>query len=65
MQDVPKPLCVVLGGGVSGLTCAFVLLRSGRFRVQLWRSVRGTAPPNWVWEYPPYGVEPIDEAMRW
>ena len=64
MSD-PRPLVIVLGGGVSGLTSALVLQRSGRFRVQLWRRVRGMAPPNWVWEYPPYNVQPEAAAMRW
>eukprot|EP00937_MAST-01D_sp_MAST-1D-sp2_P003369 g3369.t1 len=60
-----RPRVVVIGGGVSGLTSALVLLRSGRFRVDVWRSARGTAPPNWIWEYPPYNVEPEEAAMRW
>jgi glycine/D-amino acid oxidase-like deaminating enzyme len=56
---------VVIGGGVSGLTTALVLLRNGIPRVEVWTDARGMAPPNWIWEYPPYNVEPRESAMRW
>ena len=60
-----KHRAVVLGGGVSGLTCAYVLHRSGQFDVEVIRPTRGMAPANWCWEYPPYGVEPKEAALRW
>jgi D-amino-acid oxidase len=56
---------VVLGGGVNGLTCALQLLRAGYDDVVVWAEARGMAPPNWVWEYPPYHVEPEEAALRW
>jgi glycine/D-amino acid oxidase-like deaminating enzyme len=55
----------VLGGGVSGLTTALTLLRKEICSVEVWFDARGMAPPNWVWEYPPYNVEPKESALRW
>ena len=60
-----KHHAVVLGGGVSGLTCAYVLQKSGQFDVEVIRPTRGMAPSNWIWEYPPYAVEPKEAALRW
>ena len=55
----------MLGGGVSGLTTALQLLRAGHRSVQIWQEMQGQTPPNWVWEYPPYHVEPEAEASAW
>jgi D-amino-acid oxidase len=56
---------VVLGGGVTGLTTALALLKRGVCGVEVWRASRGMAPPNWIWEYPPFAVEPAEKALRW
>eukprot|EP00961_Rhodomonas_salina_P188445 2543339-Rhodomonas_salina.1 len=59
---------VVVGHGVSGLTCALVLLREKPgCAVEVWSSseIEPTVPPNWVWEYPPYKVGPEEAAKRW
>ena len=59
---------VVIGRGVSGLTCAIVLLREKPgCVVEIWSSsdVATTVPPTWVWEYPPYKVEPEEASKRW
>ena len=64
LQTVGRERVVVLGGGVTGLTSALMLARAN-FNVEVWQSARGMAPPNWVWEYPPYHVEPEEAALRW
>ena len=56
------PDVVVLGGGVSGLTSALMLLRAGFKHVTVWTDKFGMAPPNWVWEFPPYHVLPEQEV---
>ena len=59
---------VVVGRGVSGLTCALALLKSrAGADIEIWdcAGVKPTVPPNWVWEYPPYKVEPEEAANRW
>jgi len=59
---------VIVGSGVSGLTCALALLKENiDASVEIWSTagIEPTVPPNWVWEYPPYKVEPEQEALRW
>jgi D-amino-acid oxidase len=61
------PVVVVVGGGVIGLTCAMELAETlqERVRVEVWCERRGQAPPNALWEVPPYKVEPQAEAVQW
>ena len=58
-----QQIIVVVGGGVVGLTCALELARSVGARadvsVELWREKRGQAPPNAMWEVPPYKVSDL------
>lgn len=61
------PVVVVIGGGVVGLTCAMELAETlgDRVRVEVWCERRGQAPPNALWEVPPYKVEPQSDAVQW
>jgi D-amino-acid oxidase len=36
-----------------------------RVRVEVWCERRGQAPPNALWEVPPYKVEPQADAVQW
>ena len=65
---MPRPLAVVVGAGVSGLTCAVRLLEAGwdvhivaRERPEDTVSVGAGA----IWEFPPYKIEPQEKAKRW
>ena len=58
------PQVLIVGGGVSGLTSSLQLARAG-YDVEIWQTARGMAPPNWLWEYPPFHVEPQEKAREW
>ena len=77
MMSATPARALVLGGGVSGLTCAIRLIECG-WRVQLlarelagphaaWeaRPLIVSAGAGAIWEYPPYQVEPAAQARRW
>lgn len=76
-----RPACAVLGGGVSGLTSALKLLEAGWDVHLVAKEIAGTGPvalpssslacglvsqgAGGLWEYPPYKVEPAEQAGRW
>jgi hypothetical protein len=62
------PSAVVIGGGVSGLTCAVRLLELG-FSVDLFARERPedtvSVGAGAIWEYPPFKVAPQERARQW
>jgi hypothetical protein len=62
------PSAVVVGGGVSGLTCALRLLERG-FSVRLVARDRPESTVSVgagaIWEYPPFTVAPQERAREW
>jgi D-amino-acid oxidase len=62
------PAAVVIGGGVSGLTCAVRLLEAG-FAVSVVAKERPeqtvSVGAGAIWEYPPFKVAPQEKAREW
>ena len=59
---------MVVGGGVTGLTCALRLLERG-FSVTLFARDRPqhtvSVGAGAIWEYPPFKVAPQERAREW
>lgn len=68
MEAPAQPFAVVVGAGVTGLTCAVRLLETG-WRVHVVARDRPEDTVSWgagaIWEFPPYKIEPQDVAQRW
>jgi hypothetical protein len=66
--DADAPSAVVIGGGVSGLTCAVRLLELG-FCVDVFARERPedtvSVGAGAIWEYPPFKVAPQERARQW
>lgn len=66
LRKAQRPRAIVLGGGVSGSTCALELARAG-WRPEIWaeafgtRTTSGVAAALWY----PYMVEPRELAAAW
>mmetsp|Transcript_145914 Transcript_145914/g.406447 ORF Transcript_145914/g.406447 Transcript_145914/m.406447 type:complete len:383 (-) Transcript_145914:30-1178(-) len=66
--QVPVHRCLVLGAGVQGLTCALRLWEQGWEVTVLardWLAKTTSHGAGALWEYPPFQVEPQEQARRW
>lgn len=60
------PFCIVLGAGVSGLSCAYLLSHNG-FQVELWseRLTPDTCSDKAAAIFEPYAVKPYHKILPW